>query len=211
MMLEYSSTILNNTFFKLIGVPVIILAGFWILEVIVRCYVFPLLQRITKKTPSSIDDKLVVALSKPVSILILLTGLYVALLNFPPLGSEDILLGRIFRSIIVIVIAWGICLITGINSIFLAEFKEKYQVDTIVISFFSKAIKFVIIAMALVLIANEWNYDVNGFIAGLGLGGLAFALAAKDALANIFGGIVIILEKPFAIGDWIETSSPVSG
>jgi MscS family membrane protein len=46
-----------------------------------------------------------------------------------------------------------------------------------------------------------------GFIAGLGLGGLAFALAAKDALANIFGGIVIIMEKPFSIGDWVQTPS----
>jgi MscS family membrane protein len=46
---------------------------------------------------------------------------------------------------------------------------------------------------------------VNGFIAGLGLGGLAFALAAKDALANIFGGVVIIMEKPFSIGDWVQT------
>jgi MscS family membrane protein len=60
--------------------------------------------------------------------------------------------------------------------------------------------------MAIVLIAQEWNYNVNGFIAGLGLGGLAFALAAKDAIANIFGGIVIIMEKPFSIGDWVQTS-----
>ena len=70
-------------------------------------------------------------------------------------------------------------------------------------NFFSNLARFLIIALALVIIVQEWNYDVNGFIAGLGLGGLAFALAAKDALANIFGGIVIIMEKPFVIGDWI--------
>jgi MscS family membrane protein len=56
-----------------------------------------------------------------------------------------------------------------------------------------------------VLVAHEWGYDINGFIAGLGLGGLAIALAAKDALANIFGGVVIIMEKPFSIGDQIQT------
>ena len=42
---------------------------------------------------------------------------------------------------------------------------------------------------------------------GLGLGGLAFALAAKDAIGNLFGGLVIITEKPFTIGDWILTPS----
>jgi hypothetical protein len=56
-------------------------------------------------------------------------------------------------------------------------------------------------------VANEWGYDVNGFIAGLGLGGLALALAAQNALANLFGGLIIILEKPFSIGDWIATPS----
>jgi hypothetical protein len=42
------------------------------------------------------------------------------------------------------------------------------------------------------VVVQEWGYEVTGFIAGLGLGGLAFALAAKDAISNIFGGIVII-------------------
>lgn len=57
------------------------------------------------------------------------------------------------------------------------------------------------------MIAQEFGYNVNGFVAGLGLGGLAFALASKDVLANLFGGVVIIIEKPFTIGDWISTSS----
>lgn len=61
------------------------------------------------------------------------------------------------------------------------------------------------------MIAQEFNYDVNGFVAGLGLGGLAFALAAKDTISNFFGGIIIITEKPFTIGDWVETSSVTGG
>ena len=60
-------------------------------------------------------------------------------------------------------------------------------------------------AISASIIAQEWGYDVNGFVAGLGIGGLAFALAAQDSLSNFFGGIVIILDKPFSIGDWILT------
>ncbi|WP_233713612.1 mechanosensitive ion channel family protein [Lederbergia citri] len=71
----------------------------------------------------------------------------------------------------------------------------------------SKAIRVIIVAIAITVIAQEFHYDINGFVAGLGLGGLAFALAAKDALANLFGGIIIITEKPFTIGDWISTPS----
>ena len=47
------------------------------------------------------------------------------------------------------------------------------------------------------------GYNIQGFVTGLGLGGLAFALAAKDLVANIISGISIILDKPFSIGDWI--------
>src|SRR5699024_10501115 len=57
------------------------------------------------------------------------------------------------------------------------------------------------------VILEVFNYKISGFITGLGLGGLAFSLAAKDALSNLFGGIIIITEKPFTIDDWIMTPS----
>ncbi len=79
--------------------------------------------------------------------------------------------------------------------------------DDILAPFLSKLLRFVIIALSVSVIAQEFNYDVNGFVAGLGLGGLAFALAAKDTISNFFGGIIIITEKPFTIGDWVETST----
>jgi len=65
----------------------------------------------------------------------------------------------------------------------------------------------IIIALAIVIIVQEWNYDISGLVAGLGLGGLAISLAARDSVANIFGGVIIILDKPFAVGDWIMTPS----
>ena len=54
------------------------------------------------------------------------------------------------------------------------------------------------------------NIDVGSLLAGLGLGGLAFALAAKDTLANIFGSIVIFVDRPFQIGDWVVIG-PIEG
>ncbi|MEH7389737.1 mechanosensitive ion channel family protein [Bacillus sp. JJ1474] len=85
--------------------------------------------------------------------------------------------------------------------------KYNIEFDEILIPFLSKALQFLIVAISISVIAQEFNYDVNGFVAGLGLGGLAFALAAKDAIGNLFGGIIIITEKPFSIGDWIKTNS----
>ena len=52
---------------------------------------------------------------------------------------------------------------------------------------------------------QEWGYNVSGFLASLGLVGMALALAAKDTAANLFGSLVIFIDKPFKVGEWIKT------
>lgn len=185
--------------------PALILLGFWLLEIIATRYILPGLYRHGFENNAKTDNRLALALVKPVRILILLLGFYLALMNSPLVINLDLFLSRFFRSGLIIVLAWTAGSLTGKDSVISEEFSERLRLDNILTAFFSKVIKFLIWAMAVVLIAHEWNYDVSGFIAGLGLGGLAFALAAKDALANIFGGIVIIMEKPFSIGDLVQT------
>jgi len=186
---------------------IVIFAAFWILSIIFSRCILPTMLKYTSRTETPIDNKLLLASEKPIRVLLIISGIYLALLYLPLSLSLDSFLHRCFRSMIIIILAWEANNITGTDSIFSEELKAKFQLDSLLIPLFSKIIKFIIIAMAIVLAAHEWGYDVNGFIAGLGLGGLAFALAAKDALANIFGGIVILMEKPFTIDDWVETPS----
>ncbi len=198
--------VISNPLFQSIGIPLLIFLGFWLLEKILGRYLLPLIGRYTSQTNAKIDTKLVMAFVKPIRVLILVLGVYTALMYLPLFNGQDLLVSRFFRSLVIIIIAWGASGIAGTDSVLSDEFKQKLHLDSILVVFFLNVVKFIIVALAIVLIAHEWDYDVNGFIAGLGLGGLAFALAAKDALANIFGGIVIIMEKPFSIGDWIQTS-----
>lgn len=150
------------------------------------------------------DAKILLAFEKPLQALIVIVGLYLALKYLPLNVYQNETIVRFFRSALAVLFCWGLYELAGADSLLSREFKEKFKIDNLLLPFFSKVLRFVIIALAVVAVAREWKYDVNGFIAGLGLGGLAFALAAKDALANIFGGIVIILEKPFIIGDSIS-------
>jgi MscS family membrane protein len=125
----------------------------------------------------------------------------------PLTPNQDFLMLKSLRTALIVLVAW-----VGYNlteSLLCEEFAKKFgfTVDRILLPFLSKIVKFVIIALAVSIIAQELGYEISGLIAGLGLGGLAVALAAKDALANIFGGIVIITDKPFTIGDWISTPS----
>lgn len=147
------------------------------------------------------------AVEAPLRLLILTVGIFIALNILPLSAATDAVLLKIFRSALILIIGWAVYRGSNTQSIISETVRERLGVDDIVSPVVSKTVRFIIIALLIVIIANEWDYDVNGFIAGLGLGGLAFALAAKDALSNMFGGLVIVLEKPFTIGDWISTPS----
>jgi MscS family membrane protein len=188
-------------------IAVIIFLFFLSLGNILSKYIIKIITKLTSHDPSNLNNKIAQSFQKPLRYFIIILGTYWALRYLPLTSAQDIYIHKLFRSAIIIIIAWGFYELVGIHSVISNEFKAKHNIDDILIPFFSKVIRFIIVALAIVLCASEWNYDVNGFIAGLGLGGLAFAFAAKDALANIFGGIIIIMEKPFSIGDWVYTPS----
>jgi MscS family membrane protein len=71
--------------------------------------------------------------------------------------------------------------------------------------FYRTAFKLIAGAIALVIIIQEWGYDVTGLIAGLGLGGLAVSLAARDTIENLFGFSAIVGDSPFIVGEVIKT------
>ena len=79
------------------------------------------------------------------------------------------------------------------------------KMDKILFPFISKILKLILLALVITVIAEKWGYNIQGFVAGVGLGGLAFALATKDVAASIIAGICIIVDKPFTIGDWISS------
>ncbi len=186
---------------------VFIFLFFLFLRRLFTAYLFRLFRRICLKADSHWLENITSSTEKPLQYFFVFLGLFLAL-KFLPLGpSQDDFVLSLYRSSIIFLIAWGFYNLSASSRVISDKLKEKLDLDEILIPFLSKILRFIIAAMAFVIIAQEWNYDVNGFVAGLGLGGLAFALAAKDAIANIFGGVVIIIEKPFTIGDWIATPS----
>ncbi len=186
-----------------------ILLLFLIFRKIFTKYIFALLLKLSRKAPSRFFSNIFLAYEKPIQWLFIIIGVYVSVRYFPFLEQTNPLFLKFVRSSIIFIISWGLFNLSSSSSLVLSKINEKYniEIDDILIPFLSKALRVIIVAISLSVIAQEFDYDVNGFVAGLGLGGLAFALAAKDALGNLFGGIVIITEKPFTIGDWIMTPS----
>lgn len=90
------------------------------------------------------------------------------------------------------------------DKINIANGKEKEKINA---EFLSKIAKTIIYTIAIFLIIQELGFDLGGLITGLGLGGVILTLAAQDTAKNLFGGVVIFLDKPFKVGDYIEANT----
>ena len=191
-----------------IGIAIVVLIFFLLLKRIFTTYVLKIVLKYVNKTKFNMDTQIVSAFQKPITNFFGVLGLYFALKVLINAGIPITILNidRAFSSVIIMLIYWGLYNLTGDSSMLFQKMHKAYdvKVDKILFPFISKILKLLLLALAITIIAEKWGYNIQGFVAGLGLGGLAFALAAKDAAANIIAGICIIVDKPFSIGDWIS-------
>ncbi len=171
---------------------------YWLIQKTLKAYV--------KKTANNLDFMFVDMMEEPLSLAITLFGLWFA---FDILTlSEGIrkFVDSIFYFAILFNIAW-------FATRFFDALIEKYVIpkvqssetdlDDVLLPIVRKTIKIAIWAMMVIIGVDNAGYNVTTMITGLGLGGLVFALAAKDAVANLFGGFVIFSDKPFGLHERI--------
>lgn len=104
--------------------------------------------------------------------------------------------------------AWGLVragraipqLILGVGS------KLELGTGRALANFLTRVYQAVVVFLAAAMVLAVFGFNINGVLTGLGLGGLSFALAGQDLAGNLFGGIVLITERPFEIGDWVSTA-----
>lgn len=85
------------------------------------------------------------------------------------------------------------------------------KVDDLLVPLLRKTAKVFVTAMGLVFVAETTGVEVQSLIAGLGLGGLAFALAAQDTVKNLFGSVTVVIDRTFQVGDWVVIGGDVEG
>ncbi|MFC7394179.1 mechanosensitive ion channel family protein [Scopulibacillus cellulosilyticus] len=206
---EHMINLFEHIPYKDIGIAFLIFLVFFLISKIFTKYILELITRIVTKTSKRIDEYIIKSFKQPVSLFLIATGLYLGL-HYLPLSANAIhFITKIYRSIIIILIGGGLFRFSNATKILFNHVSTRLnlQFNKIIIPFLTKIIKFIVIALTIAALANEWGYNIDGIVAGLGLGGLAVALAAKDTVSNLFGGLVIITESPFTIDDWIQTPS----
>lgn len=186
-----------------------IFIGFLIIRAVFRSVIFKFLRIFAAKLPFSTDEDIVDAANHPLQFLILVLGIYFALLASPfAFLGDHLVVDHLVRSSILITVFWTLFnLSTNTHNLLITMLGFLgIALEESLANIASAFVRFFLAAIALAMIVSEWGYDINGFIAGLSLGGLAISLAAKDALANVFGSILIIMDKPFMVGDWISAN-----
>lgn len=184
-------------------VAILIFVFFQLFRVVLR----KILLKIVKKTSNKFDDDLVDSIGKPVDFLFVIIGANFAVDILILNENVSDILDKIIRSGFIGVLFWAILniLTTLAQNIHKVTNKFGDKVSVEVANFVVKSIRLFIIVLGFIAVLQEWGFNVSGFLASMGLIGMAFALAAKDTAANLFGSLVIFTDKPFKVGDWIKT------
>ena len=158
------------------------------------------------KTKSKLDDKILEIVIEPIRFTFIVLGAYISVLY---LGINNQFTKDVFNSFAVLIIFWML-----FKSIYAFEdnikiFSKKFgnELHEEIGLFLIKSVKIVILLVGLGATLEVWNINISAFIASLGLGGLAFALAAKDTAANLVGGLTMLADKSLKMNDWIKVNS----
>lgn len=159
------------------------------------------------RTKSKLDDQLLKSSSEAIKYLIGVTGLAIALAFLSLSPEKTLTIRHIIATLYYIGFSWILFVFVDVFAKQLSRSLTggRKKVRSEMVNFIIKFLKSVVVLAALIVIFGEWEYDVSAIVTSLGLGGLAFALAAKDTIANLFGSMVILWDKPFEHGDWIMT------
>lgn len=184
----------------------IILVG--IVAALITYQIYKWLQRKADTTESKIDDIIILAIGKPLIIGIILLSVFMALniVDLPP-DYQWIKDSKYLVAIYIFLGAWIISVFTKnfvtLYGRWMAQ-KTESDLDDKIIDIVEIVARYLIFFIAFLLVLSYLNIDITPLIAGAGIFGIAIALAAQDLLSNFFGGALILIDKPFKVGDRIK-------
>lgn len=180
--------------------------------------IFSILQKIalraTSKTKTDLDDKLIERLSSPLTFFSFLIALRLSFVEIPNLDVELSWVIHLVYSLMVFAIAYVLYVVSDVVVInLLKKFssKTKSRIDDSIISLFHSVLNVTLIVFSLLYVLQLWGIEIGPLLAGLGVAGIAVALALQPVLSNIFSGASIILDHSVKVGDLVKLDGGLSG
>lgn len=180
--------------------------GAIVLGRLVRWFAEKILPKLTAKTETQLDDVLVEVLKAPMLFALTLVGFWIGIKRLSMPANVMEMMADAYKFLLVISATWFIsrAVSTFINVVLKEKVNdESSRMDEHALSLIKKVSSFVIWSIGVITALNNAGVDVGALIAGLGIGGVAIALAAQDTAKNIFAGMMILFDRPFKIGELI--------
>ncbi|MFO7746653.1 MAG: mechanosensitive ion channel family protein [Orrella sp.] len=182
---------------------------FFVLRGLFRKFVIRLIERWTTKTPNTFDDQLSNALSGPLQLLFTALGLFFAFQSVQFEGDLETLTDNIVRTVITVAIFWALYNMIKPLSGMLRRLEGLLTGE--MLTWLITGIRWGVLFLGAATVLQLWGIQVAPILAGLGLFGVAVALGAQDLFRNLIGGLCVLIEKRFKIGDWILVDGVVQG
>jgi len=166
------------------------------------------LQRRAEATALQLDSALVGAARPPLVMLIwvvgIVTGLQVAVSNGSLVLPESVTTVR--KLALIATMSWFVVrLISRLEGVLMQPAAGRKAMDVTTVRALGRLMRLAVLVLAALIVLQNLGVSVSGILAFGGIGGLAVGFAAKDLLANFFGGLMIYLDRPFSVGDWIRS------
>lgn len=158
---------------------------------------------------TKIDDALVKAISTPLKIIPIVAGIYASIQVLDVDPTVELYASRIIQSIVTLTIFWSLSRAARVLEYVLGDVKQSLSGPAV--DWMIKALQFILVALGLGAVAQQWGIAVAPLLAGLGVFGIAVGLGAQDLFRNLISGLLIIGEKRFVPGEWILVDGVVEG
>ena len=183
----------------------LILVGAILLRRFVTTIIFNRLKRLAAKTETTLDDKLFPALEGPVTTFVMVTGIFAAVKVLKLSETTDRTIGYGSTVAFSLVVFWGVLRAFGAVLDHMHEVaREKQMGVAAFMPWIKKTLVAIFVVIGVLITVQSLGFNVSTILSGLGIGGLAFALAAQDTIANLFGSVVVAIDQPFKVGETVR-------
>ena len=210
MVLELLNNITTNKYIH----SLIILSSFFVMSQLVIFVSQKIILRLAKRTKTEIDDLIVSRVNKPISFILLLIGLRLAII---PHQIWPWLLDIIKHAISSLIIAIITYIAIVVVDILIGNWGQKFasktesKVDDELVILFQKFSRVSVSIIGIIFILDAWGIKVGPLLASLGIAGIAVAFALQNTLGNIFGGVSLIVDRSITVDDYIKLDDGTEG
>lgn len=183
------------------GISLLIIIGAFIVAKLVALFFKKVLKSFTKKTTNQLDDIIYDSIEAPILLGIMLIGIWIAIHRLVYPDSFVRAVDSAYKILIVLNITW---LVARLASNLLEVYWGKKSHTQKMMPIVKRTLLVLVWIVGLVMALSNVGVNIGALLGTLGIGGIAFALAAQDTVKNIFGAFTILTDKPFSIGDTIR-------